>query len=203
MLAGLMYNPLVFVIFFGGLLLAVTVHEASHALIAYRLGDSTAKNQGRLTLNPLAHLDPLGTVMLLLFRFGWGKPVPVNPGNFQNPKVDHFKVALAGPSSNLAVAVVLSLISRLLPFSFPILDIVIIVNILLAIFNLLPIPPLDGSKVIGLFLGEEAYFELERFGPFILLAVLFASAVGVFPLFDWLQWAINGLFTLLTGHTAI
>lgn len=212
MLTGLAANPLFFLVYFGALILAITIHEASHAFIAHRLGDSTAKQMGRLTLNPIAHLDLYGSLILPLllyfmtlgrFLFGWAKPVPVNPHNFKNPKLDNFKVALAGPSSNLTVAVGLSFISRLLPISVPILDILIFVNILLAIFNLLPIPPLDGSKVLGIFLREESYFELERFGPFILLAVLFAGAVGVFPLFTWLLWVINGLFTLLTGSSAI
>lgn len=192
-------QPLYYLIVFCGLILALTIHEASHAFLANRLGDATAKAAGRLTLNPLAHLDLMGTLMLLLFRFGWGKPVPVNPLNFKNPRLDNFKVALAGPLSNLAVAVLLAAIKRLIGLPSSVLDIFILVNLILAVFNILPIPPLDGSKVLGIFLSPGAYFEIERLGPYILLAFLFVSFVGVFPLFDWLSGAVNAIFTILTG----
>lgn len=148
------------------LVLVLTVHECSHAWTANRLGDPTAKREGRLTLNPLAHLDILGTLMLFFVGIGWGKPVPVNPHNFEKPKRDQALTALAGPLANLALAFIaaipysyLSNFTALYDFSAAVLD----VSIVLFLFNMLPIPPLDGSKFVGIFVPRRFYSFYEDF----------------------------------------
>ncbi len=150
MLIELLNNPIIFFIWAASLIIAVTIHEFAHAFIADKLGDPTPALEGRVTLNPIAHLDPVGTVMLVLFRFGWGKPVPFDPFNLRHPKRDSALIALAGPASNLILATILSLTAKIT--GSPILSLIsmplIIMNINLAIFNLLPVPPLDGSKIL-------------------------------------------------------
>jgi len=177
MIFELFTNPISFFAWFVALLVAISVHEFSHALAAFKLGDATAKYEGRLTLNPLAHLDPIGTLMILLAGFGWGKPVPVNPLNFDNPRKDHALVALAGPFSNFITAFILSLFLKL-PWgaSGLLLELflapVIILNVKIGIFNLLPIAPLDGFSVVLGFLPQEWAFkweELQQYGLYILI----------------------------------
>ncbi|MCL4459003.1 MAG: site-2 protease family protein [Chloroflexi bacterium] len=175
------------------LLVAISVHEACHAWMAYNLGDPTAKYQGRLTLNPLAHLDPLGTLMMIMtaiagFGIGWGKPVPVNPYNLRNgPKTGMAVVSLAGPASNLATAVIFAIPLRfdlfyfLLSYTFLmyLLYYIVFVNIVIAIFNLIPIPPLDGFKVLlGLLPTRQAYLlsRYEAYGPGLLLLLILLDA---------------------------
>lgn len=183
------------------LLIAITVHEAAHAYIALKLGDPTAKVAGRLTLNPLAHLDPLGTIALLIIHFGWGKPVPVNPGNFRKPGVGNFLVAMSGPASNLAMAIIGALLLRLtmsVPVLYNFFSLFVVLNVFLAIFNLLPIPPLDGSKVWHLVLSDESYYTLERLGPIILIAVIVFSMTaggGLFNLISQLSQIIVNFIT--------
>lgn len=175
------------------LLFSVVIHEVSHGLIAYRLGDPTAKFQGRLTLNPIAHLDLWGSVIIPLvlffasggsFLFGWAKPVPYNPYNLINQKWGPAAVGFAGPASNLILALSFGLFLRFLPLSSPILltlaqliSIIVILNLLLAIFNLVPIPPLDGSKLLYAFLPERydnLKILLERYGLiFLVFFILF------------------------------
>ncbi|MCK4579614.1 MAG: site-2 protease family protein [Candidatus Marinimicrobia bacterium] len=188
------------------ILLALTVHEYSHGMVAYRLGDPTAKYAGRLTLNPLSHLDPIGTLMLVLVHFGWAKPVPVDPRYFANPKRDMLWVALAGPASNMVLALISGLIIRyantnpalfmsstlghsLLAMIFLSLQI----NLALAVFNLLPIPPLDGSKILYGLLPpgyEHISYNLERYGPGVLFGlVIMGMVTGVSIL-----WAFIGPF---------
>jgi len=164
----------------------IIIHEVSHAYAAYALGDDSAKRAGRLSLNPLKHIDIFGTVILPLilyfsagFIYGYAKPVPFNPYNFRNLKRDSGLTALAGPVSNILIAVVLSLVYQ---FSGPILQhilfYVIFLNLLLAFFNLIPFPPLDGSKVLGMVLTDEAYFKWtaqERKGMIYLFAVIIIS----------------------------
>ena len=164
----------------------IIIHEVSHAYAAYALGDDSAKRAGRLSLNPLKHIDIFGTVILPLilyfsagFIYGYAKPVPFNPYNFRNIKRDSGLTALAGPVSNILIAVVLSLVYQ---FSGPILQhilfYVIFLNLLLAFFNLIPFPPLDGSKVLGMVLTDEAYFKWtaqERKGMIYLFAVIIIS----------------------------
>lgn len=192
------------------LLVAITVHEASHAFIAYRQGDRTAKALGRLTLNPVRHLDPAGTLFMLFVGFGWGKPVPVNPYRLRSgPRVGGALVALAGPTSNLVIAAVLSLPARLdvLPWHGPrsgapflqqtpvsvlsdLIGIIIFFNIILAVFNLLPIAPLDGFKVaLGVLPGQAAFSfaRLEPYGPGILMAL-----IGLSFFTDFSLWTVLG-----------
>lgn len=146
------------------LLIAITIHEFSHALAADKLGDPTASLAGRISLNPLKHLDPIGTLMLLFFRFGWGKPVPFDPFNLRHPKRDSALISLAGPASNLILASLLALLIRFLPSVLSVLAIpLIIMNINLAVFNLLPIPPLDGAKILYGFLPRSWADEYNDF----------------------------------------
>ncbi len=166
------------------------LHEFAHALAAHLLGDDTAKWNGRLTLNPLKHLDPLGALMLVFVGVGYAKPVPVNPFNFRNRKRDMALTALAGPASNLLMAVVAVALFRVcsliitdmqvLTYFWLVLIVVIArVNIGLAVFNLLPIPPLDGSRIFGLFLPERWTYTLERYSRQITLVVMVLLLVGV------------------------
>lgn len=188
------------------LVFSAIFHEYAHGAMAYSLGDPTAKNAGRLTLNPIRHLDWFGSILLpavmmitqLPFVFGWAKPVPFNPFLLKDRRWGEAKVALAGPASNLALAVALGLLIRFVPFSATLtslLAIVVLINIVLAIFNLVPIPPLDGSKILAAFLPEKArykFLSLERFGfVFVILFVM----LGV----EIIQPLIFGLFRLITG----
>jgi len=174
------------------LLFALTMHELAHGYVAWRLGDPTAKNEGRLTLNPLKHLDPLGVLAFIIMKIGWAKPVPVDPRYFRNPQRDMLLVALAGPGSNVLLAVASAALAHLfvnlgfLPFFFlqPLVAMLaasVWINIMLAVFNCIPIPPLDGSKVLmGLLppAAARSYAKLEPFGFFILLALFYTGAIG-------------------------
>lgn len=161
------------------LLFAITVHEYAHGRSALALGDPTAKLQGRLTLNPLPHIDPFGAICLLLFNFGWAKPVPVNPMYFRSIRRDTILMSLSGPMANLATALGAGLLIRflLLPIEVyqHLLLWLLLLNIGLGLFNLLPIPPLDGSHVLENLLSPRAaqkYREFGRYGPMILLGIL-------------------------------
>ncbi len=192
-------NPILIVGIIIALLVAITIHEFAHAWVANYYGDPTAKLQGRLTLNPIAHLDLMGTIFLLLVGFGWGKPVMINPNNFRNPKLDNLTVSLAGPISNLLLATFFGIIYRFVPFP-PIVEqlliLIIFFNLVLMIFNLIPIPPLDGSKVLSLFLREETYIKLQQMGVFI----LFLFIIIFYRTFPTLIFNIVGFFfTLITG----
>ena len=169
MLDLLFTSPLSFVVIFGGIIIAIGIHEAAHCYMADYLGDPTPRSLGRLTLNPLAHLDPVGTLVILVTgMFGWGKPSPFDPYNLRNPQRDSALIALAGPVSNLLLALGLSLIARLgLPqFLLSIFYFLISLNINLAIFNLIPIAPLDGSKI---FLKNQS----NQYSLLLLLLLLF------------------------------
>ena len=169
------------------ILISLPFHEFAHALTAYALGDQTAKRAGRLTLNPLAHLDPLGALCTLLFHFGWAKPVPVNPSLMRNRKAGFALVALAGPVSNLILAFVFAGILKVMTLSitstsatmdaiFKIVQLFIEVNVGLAIFNLIPIPPLDGSRILAFFLPptlEMYYYKYEKYLFLVVIALLF------------------------------
>ncbi|PIS15346.1 site-2 protease family protein [Candidatus Shapirobacteria bacterium CG09_land_8_20_14_0_10_38_17] len=171
MLSYLFINPFSFFIRFVALLTAISIHEASHAWIANRLGDPTARLAGRITLNPLSHLDPLGTLMLLLIGFGWGKPVPFDPYNLRHPRRDSALISLSGPASNLILAIIISLLWRLIshfsPLSYSTLTLVlnpfIQLNIALGIFNLIPLHPLDGGKILIGLLPQEKAYNVEEF----------------------------------------
>jgi len=174
------------------LVVAFTLHELSHGLMAYWLGDKTAKYDGRLTLNPIRHIDPIGFLMILFVGFGWAKPVMVNPANFKYPKQDMALTAVAGPMSNFILAFVSVMILYPLMIYGGRNEAVLIVvrflqyfiqfNVLLGIFNLLPLPPLDGSKLFSVILPDRAYFNFidfgSRFGMIILLVLVVTGALG-------------------------
>jgi Zn-dependent protease len=192
------------------LLFSIVIHEVAHGSVANWLGDSTAKYAGRLTLNPIKHLDPFGSVLLpfllILFKspilFGWAKPVPINPYNFKNPRWDEAKVSLAGPGANILIALFFGFLIRFLPLSISLLNlfsIIVILNLVLAVFNLIPIPPLDGSHILSAILPEK-YWKLkvllQQYGLFIL----------IFFIFFLLPWVFRGvmmLYYLITGHPFI
>lgn len=171
------------------LFMSITFHEWAHGYAAYRFGDPTPKLQGRLTLNPFAHLDPLGTLMLFVIGIGWAKPVILNPLNYPGRKEQMF-VALAGPAANILLAVVFAWVSAYLSFLndsnvgllVEPVNLIVRINLILAIFNLLPIPPLDGSSVLAWILPEkfrDYYLALAPFGLFILLFILFAGGLEI------------------------
>jgi Zn-dependent protease len=176
------------------ILLALTFHEYAHAYIANRLGDPTAKLMGRLTLNPLVHLDLLGTAMLFIVHIGWAKPVPVNPINFRNPKRDLLWVSLAGPAANLLLAFLFGMGLRIIGIGYLVGDMGVIlkmiwygmyINIILAVFNLFPIPPLDGSKILMGLIPEKYEQQLEpllKYGPTILIALIVFGFVTKNPI---------------------
>jgi Zn-dependent protease len=214
-LSYLFTNPLSFLIFLAALFLAISIHEAAHAWAADRLGDPTARFSGRLTLNPFAHLDPLGTLMLFLFGFGWGKPVPVDYYNLRQPRRDAALISLAGPLSNLVLAIFISLAWRLgiylSPpsgqilsfFFFPLLQL----NLVLGIFNLLPLSPLDGGKILTGLLPSPQSEAVEGFlesYSLILLILLFLPLFGGHSLLDFIiSPVINFFQTLLTPHSSL
>ncbi|MCP6726504.1 MAG: site-2 protease family protein [Patescibacteria group bacterium] len=194
------------------LIMSVVLHEVSHGVVANALGDPTAKNAGRLTLNPIPHLDPIGSILLpgaliLMsmvtgggFIFGWAKPVPVNVMNLRG-KYDSAMVSLAGPGSNIAIAVVFGLALRLLPLAdlnpalIMVFGYIVYLNLLLAVFNLLPIPPLDGSHILFTFLPrsmENMKFMLSKYGMFILLFIIFFF-------FGIIRVVVGGLYSLIVG----
>ena len=184
MLSYLFTSPLYFLIYVVAILTAITVHEFAHAWAANRLGDPTARLAGRITLNPLAHLDPLGTLALLIFRFGWGKPVPFDPFNLRNPRRDSALISFAGPAANFILAIILAMVIRLghlfLGPTAYFLEIVltpfVFLALILAVFNLLPFHPLDGGKVIVGLLPEKLAYQwneiMEKFGFYMVIFLI-------------------------------
>lgn len=168
------------------IVLGLTFHEYAHGLAAHWLGDDTARLQGRLTINPAAHVDPVGLILLFLAGFGWAKPVPVNPLSFKGDmRRGMLLVSLAGPAMNLLMAVAAVVVYRALaglqlPYFTLIMVYIIQINVVLAIFNLLPIPPLDGSKILaGLLPGRQEWlYHLEAYGMIILILLVFSGAIG-------------------------
>lgn len=204
------------------ILVALSVHEWAHGFVAYKLGDPTAKYEGRLTLNPIAHLDPIGTLLFVLIGFGWGKPVPINPRYFRFPKRDIALTAVAGPVSNLILAVLSVVLlatffpdalggsaEALLPggggidvskFIEEILTSSLFLNLALMAFNLLPVAPLDGSKIILAFIPvrfEVAYHQFLQYGPFVLLFLLFSENLIGLPVISLWIYTIVGAFLSL------
>jgi Zn-dependent protease len=197
------------------ILLALTFHEYAHAYVANRFGDDTAKQNGRLSLNPLRHLDPLGTIMIFLVHFGWAKPVPVNPYRLKNPKKDMLWISAAGPLSNMALALASGILLRIFiatvetpdQTSFMTLFTYVIfmslqINLALAIFNILPIAPLDGSKILSGLLPDSfgsMFHIMERYGPFILLGlIIFGRLTGV-SILGGLIWPFVKFFSSVFG----
>ncbi len=170
------------------LILSLCVHEFAHGYVAYKLGDNTAKNMGRLTLNPLAHLDVVGTISMIFFSFGWAKSVPVNPYYFKNPKRGMAITALAGPVSNFLMAFI-GTVAYVLYWRFTktyssqiiyAFLYFIQVNLVLMAFNLIPFPPLDGSKFVYAILSDKAYFKLMQYERYGMVAIIFLSYFGFF-----------------------
>ncbi len=202
MLSGLGANPLALALILVAVVVATTCHEFAHAFVADRLGDPTARHLGRLRLNPLAHLDVLGTLFFVLFGFGWAKPVPVNPGNFANPRQGMLQVALAGPLANVTVAFLLGVIARFVaPADSPLVQELLAtlawINVILAVFNLIPIPPLDGSRILEALLPARHAYGYARFQPYgvvVLLLLLYTGVVGrvMLPAARWLYAVSTG-----------
>jgi Zn-dependent protease len=194
-------NPSIAVAFLLGLVVGITVHEASHATSAYLLGDDTAYRDGRVTLNPLSHLDVMGSLMLLMAGFGWGKPTPVVPSKLKGGVFGPVAVALAGPVSNLLIVAVCAALYLLPPFQdggylYILVVMAAFTNALLFVFNLIPIPPLDGSKVIFPFLPRalDAFVMfMNQYGPMILLGLILISFLTPLPIFNVLLAPVSPL----------
>lgn len=192
-----------FLLLFGSLIVSITVHEFAHGWAADQLGDPTPRSQGRLTLDPRAHLDPIGTIAILFFWFGWGKPVQFDPFNLRNPRRDAALIGLAGPAANIILAIILAFLMRLLPPSlilWVILSAVIRLNIMLAVFNLIPIHPLDGGKILVGFLPKDLAYEwnaiLSQYGMIILLFLIIPFG-GSSPISYLISPVINTLLRIL------
>jgi Zn-dependent protease len=223
MIDQLFNNPLGFVFWLIALVVAITVHEFAHAYAAEQLGDPTPRLMGRLTLNPLAHLDPIGTIMMLVARFGWGKPVVFDPFNLRNPRRDSAIISIAGPVSNLLTASVCAILLRILLalrlplMSQPVIGIglfiltnllepIIMLNVVLAIFNLVPIHPLDGFKIVGGFLSDsqaKQWYQLEPYGIIFLLFLIFPILGGVAPINRIISPFINFIISILIPTTPL
>ncbi len=216
MIQELFTNPIVFFFSLISLIIAITIHEFAHAVAADRLGDPTPRMQGRLTLNPIAHIDPIGLIMLLLFRFGWGKPVEFDPFNLRNSRKDAAIISLAGPLSNILLAIAASILLRLLlrldvsfigiPIISAFLVTIISMNVLLCVFNLIPIHPLDGFKIVGGFLSREyakQWYELERYGFIFLIILLLPLAGGASPIAQLIGPPIRFLLGILIPQAPV
>lgn len=214
MLDQLFNNPLAFFFWLAALVIAITVHEFAHAFAAEHLGDPTPRLLGRLTLNPLAHLDPVGTIALLIAHFGWGKPVPFDPFNLRHPRRDSGIISIAGPISNMLTAILAALLVRVLLWVPTVAHIpaiwvlyvilflrtVSLLNVVLAIFNLVPIHPLDGFKIVGALLPEEqahSWYQLQPYGFLFLLAIILPIAGGVSPVSKFISPAIDWVMHFL------
>lgn len=211
--ASLFNNAFSLIFWVVGIIVALTVHEAAHALAADRLGDPTAKLMGRLTLNPLAHLDPLGTILLLLVHFGWGKPVPIDPFNLRNPRRDSALIALAGPTANLILAIICAALIRVinlvptlasgweifLSILIGLLTQTVFMAIVLGVFNLIPIHPLDGFGIVEGLLPENLAKDWSELRPYgmIFLLFLIVPIFGSSPVNNLLTPVINFLLRVL------
>jgi len=201
-------NPLLFLVSVIFLVCSVAVHEFAHALVADRLGDPTPRAKGRLSLNPLVHLDPLGTLFILFWGFGWGKPVPYDPYNLKDPDRDGAKIALAGPVSSLLLALLGALLIRVSPDTLVavLAGYLVVLNVYLAVFNLVPIHPLDGFQVVAGALPEsqrEEWYSLRRYGLVLLLFMLFPLVNGQSLLFTVIRPVVNLLLGILVPSGSI
>lgn len=187
-----------------GIFLALSIHECAHAYVAYLMGDDTAMREGRVSLNPIRHIDPVGFLMLLIAKIGWAKPVPVDERNFEKRKMGLFFVSIAGVVANLILAVVLTLLLKfLLPIVqnevlFDIIVSAILINVSLATFNLLPFPPLDGFRIVSLFLPEKYEYKIypfERYSAAILFLLVATGKVDFIldPIFGSIMWGLSSL----------
>ncbi|MCL2696172.1 MAG: site-2 protease family protein [Clostridiales bacterium] len=215
MLFSIFQNPIQIVYMLPALLLCLTAHEWGHAYVALRCGDPTARDLGRLTFNPLKHIDPIGFIMLMLAGFGWAKPVPVNPRNFRKPRRDNILVSLAGVTMNLILLIIAILLYGLLFGLWPqlgqyvglfwVLVYFMVFNATLFIFNLLPIAPLDGSHILEAVFGRvipQSFFAfLRRYGFLILLVLLITGALD--PLFSFVNTGVLVLANRLAGFISL
>ena len=202
--------------FLPALLIALSVHEFAHAYVAYKLGDRSQKALGRLTISPLAHIDPIGFIFMLIFKFGWGKPVMVDDSNFTNRRKGTMWVSLAGPMSNVILALVFTILLKLLDV-FGVLSLMaesnigqiltimlfyaIQFNMVFAVFNLIPIPPFDGSKVLYYFLpykGKQFMDKVEQYSIWILIFLMITDAYVIIiePAYNLLAWIINWILSI-------
>ena len=199
----LLKDPLSFILIAIPLLYSIIFHELAHGWVAYLMGDPTAKSLGRLSLNPLKHLDPIGTIMLFIFGFGWAKPVPVNFNQLRDRHKGMILVSAAGIITNMLLAFIALFLSRLLSLSPSSMPAVLLyyfaqINIILAAFNLIPLPPLDGSKILMGFASpsvQDFLFRIERYGFFIIIALLYLGVLD--PVIRFFQWMILSLIKLL------
>jgi Zn-dependent protease len=218
---GIDGNPLSFVASILALIVAITIHEFAHAYAADRLGDPTPRLQGRLTLNPLAHLDLVGTLMLIFVRFGWGKPVQFDPFNLRHPKRDSAIISLAGPFSNFVLAIIGAVLLQLLfnarlailatsaaggfmYIAIALLESIIVYNVALGVFNLVPIHPLDGFKIVEGILPDkyaQQWHELEGYGMIFLIFLVFPIFGGVSPISRVISPIIEFILSLLLRGT--
>lgn len=186
-----------------GLLIAIIFHELAHGYAAYKLGDPTAKNAGRLTLNPIKHIDPVGFLFMLVFRFGWAKAVPINPAYFKNRKRDMIFVSLAGVLTNFLLAILFGFIIINFEISndnlYQMFLIAMWYNLMLGIFNLLPFPPLDGSKIVASLLPtklEYLFYKYERYFYFVLLLLIMTNTINKI-LVPLINISLNGIIRIL------
>ena len=202
-------EPQVFVAFVIAVIVAITFHEFSHAAVATMQGDQTARSQGRLTLNPISHLDPLGSIALVLAGFGWGRPVPFSPTQLRNRRFGAALVGLAGPAANFLLAIAAVIALRIIypsavtafdvDFSVILLDMLVTLNVVLGVFNLLPIPPLDGSRLLAILLPpsrQNIVYFLDQYGIFLLLGILILAPNLLTPIFRAITEALYGLVGL-------
>ena len=189
----------VLVLLLPSLLFALSFHEFAHAYMAYKLGDETAARMGRLTINPIAHIDPMGALMILFVGFGWSKPVPVNSMNLRNPRTDMMKVAFAGPASNLLLALAGGIIIRFMGFQTyyglmvagvipQLLAFFVQINIMLAVFNMIPIPPLDGSQIFAGIIARknpDLAYKIQMHGPKVLMGVILLGMLTNIHILGW------------------
>jgi Zn-dependent protease len=205
-------DPQLFFAFVIAVIVGITFHEFSHAAVATLQGDQTARSQGRLTLNPISHLDPLGSIALIVAGFGWGRPVPFSPMHLRNRRLGAALVGLAGPAANFVLALASAVALRVLyssssafggfqvNFSVRLLEMLVVFNVILGVFNLLPIPPLDGSRLLSIFLPpsrQNIVYFLDQYGIFLLLGILILAPGLLTPVFRGITRFLYGLVGLV------
>jgi Zn-dependent protease len=202
-------DPQLFFAFVIAVIVGITFHEFSHAAVATLQGDQTARSQGRLTLNPISHLDPLGSIALIVAGFGWGRPVPFSPLHLRSRRLGAALVGLAGPAANFVLALASVVALRVLyasvlgfevNFSVRLLEMLVVFNVILGVFNLLPIPPLDGSRLLSIFLPpsrQNIVYFLDQYGIFLLLGILILAPGLLTPVFQGITRFLYGLVGLV------